>query len=333
MHFGGVKAQQITIKVLAMLSTVERRELSYRLESLKGNISNDVFLQFYRCKRISLELIENAEKYSTISSVLCTIIARQSGRKPQDVLKRECMQKLGLKHNEQLCRIEHGEVLLTESQIINFCAAFKKEADQRFWKNQILSFYPEIRIPVKNTSEPVEELCLKIIVNALTKEMLCKVKLALQEYLLFENCPKEFFCPEQDLCDGRLYGYIDQIYRQANKKRYSAEKESYPQNLDSVRETLMITTNTWYSWKKQWEEAESKEFKNGVPKRRLSIEHLYIIAVILDMNYWQTIYLFSLAGARTKNGEPDQTVLRYLLYKDTGKDRIIAILQSTITNS
>lgn len=224
MHLGSVKAQQITIKVLSMLSTVEHQELSRRMESPKENISNDVSLQFYRCKRISLELVENAEKYRTISSVFSTIVARQSGRKAQDILKREYMQRLGLKHNEQLCRIEQGETLLTESQIENFCAAFEKEEDQRFWKNQILSFYPEIRIPVKNISESVEELCLKTVVHTLTKEMFCKVEPALQEYLLVENAPQIFSCPEQDLSDGSLYGYIDKIYKEAGKKSMPLKK-------------------------------------------------------------------------------------------------------------
>lgn len=335
MHLGSVKAQQITIKVLSMLSTVEHQELSRRMESPEEYISDDVFLQFYRCKRMGLELVENAEKYSTISSVFSTIVARQSGRKAQDILKREYMQRLGLKYNEQLCRIEQGKALLTESQIETFCAAFEKVEDQRFWKNQILSFYPEIRIPGKNISESVEELCLKTVVDALTKEMFYKVEPALQEYLLFENPPEAFSSSEQDLSDRRLYGYIDKIYRDVHKKGQSPkkDKEISHQNLDSVRETLMITTNTWYSWKRQWEEAESRDFKSGVPKSRLSIEHLYIIAVILDMNYWQTIYLLSLAGARTKSGEPDRTVLRYLLYKDMEKERVLAILQYTITNS
>ncbi len=99
---------------------------------------------------------------------------------------------------------------------------------------------------------------------------------------------------------------------------------------DVAAEEIGISSNTWYAWKKVWEEAERSGFQKGIPKNRLKRVHMILLGILFGLDYPQSVYFLALSGYRYVSGEPDDAVLGYLRSSVGSREELARYLKEGI---
>lgn len=309
MAFGPIEAQWTTVRLLSVLNSGQIVSI---IQSIENDLPDAESLNYLNlCILASRELKKHPDYLNDIRIVLKTIVAIQLGKTPNEVKQNQFLKPLGLKYGYQLNRIELGTKKISIESIQSLCNGFRDRTEARFWTNQVARLIPDIRLCVDNH---IEETCLQRLWNYLDPNIRNKAadELHLNAWQIEELQTGQRLKDNQG--NSSLYDVIDAAKRRAG---YSNEK---------LINAIGVNRDTWYLWRTEWIRAEHDCFAHGFPSRRLSRTHLYLIALILDMDYLDTVHMLALAGCYIKSTQPDITVIRCLLSSESDRQDTIQYL-------
>lgn len=308
-QISAVEAQQLTIRILTLLPLSVSRRIVDKLLKNANNFSPETINQLRLCLGISIELREDPEYYDSPEKLFETILRRQTSR--ESIRKKEYGSAMGI-NEKQRRRVVLGDAKLTLEQIRNLCSGFSDSTTGRFWENLLLKQHPEIAD--LGRGDGPEVVALEKLCGLLTWDEHAAEWEQLDEWE--QRCLKEL--AEPDKPDLEKFG-------KEPDRLYSVLKALAHENgmvIAVLADEVGITSNTWFSWKDRWEGAERTCFKNGIPKTRLQRGHMLLLAVLLKLNYPQSVYLMALAGYRFISGEPDDSVAQYLKSPTSSSEKL-----------
>ena len=314
-HLNGVDSQSLLIRLLlsSEQSTVQRIVQSFSETGGTGQMK----AYFTACASFALARKQRKVYCATFEDTCRAIFAQQTDKAEIDVLKSEYVLAMGWPNNVQFNRIAQGEGYLHVANVMKLCGQFKQAADRRFWRNQILSFFPATQFPPPDQEEETEyetlvfvlERCLTAAEhNAATAGFTQPEKEKLES--VARPAPT---MPRPDPLGEppyRLYAVIERLL----KARHISVEEL-------VIDELQTTMQSWYTWKPKWEKAEKEGFEK-LPKPRIARKYLLAIAVICGLTYLDMIRLLQLGGYRLGQSRIDQAVAEAFIRGKYDKDEL-----------
>lgn len=301
-RIGAVEAQQLTVRILTVLPESAVRDVLNGLSDKGDSALPDTVRQLELCLGLSGELRGDPKRYDSLEALSMAALRRQTNR--ESLKKQEYGAVLGV-NRMQRSRLEKGTAELSLEQVRTLCCGFRDPVTRQFWENLFLGRFSEIADMGREEGPAASALEL------------------LLELLEEEQCRRA-----AELLDVRERESLARLAGQAGRKPDMRDFGKEPSRLypvlaslasgrgmlvaDLAAEEIGISSNTWYAWKKAWEEAERGDFQNGVPKHRLKRVHMILLGVLFGLDYPQSVYFLALSGYRYVSGEPDDRVLQYL---------------------
>ena len=261
---------------------------------------------FQLCVSFVLARKQRGTYCDCFDSTCRAIIAQQTKRSEAEVLKREYVQAMGWPNDVQFNRIEKGRAYLYVDSVLRLCGGFSREADRRFWRNQVLAFFPATQFPLPEEETEYRALCLVLqdcmmpaVREAALRSLPAAEREKLEGILRPDDTP-----PREDLFGEpphRLYAVIERLLK---ARHISVER--------LVEEELYTSLQSWYSWKPRWEKAESEGFRT-LPKPRIPRRYLLAIAVVCRLKYFDMLRLLQLGGYRLGLNPEDAAVAEAFL--------------------
>lgn len=323
-RIGAVEAQQLTIRILTALPDSVSLGVLNRMPRQADSASPDTVRQLELCLGLAGELRGDPDRYDGLEALSMAALRRQTNR--ENLKKKEYEAVLGV-NRMQRGRLEKGTAALSLEQVKRICGGFRDPVTRQFWENLFLGQYPEIADLGREEGEALA--ALELLWELLEEGQRCRAAQLLGEEdkrrLEELTGPPP---PEPDRGDfgrepDRLYPVLASLA--ANRGMLIA---------DVAAEEIGISSNTWYAWKKAWEEAERSGFRDGIPRNRLKRVHMILLAVLFGLDYFQSVYLLALSGYRYASGEPDDRVLGCLRTAGAGvaREEILRYLKEGIYN-
>jgi len=291
-----VEAQRLTVRILTVLPPAASLRLSDKLKA--GALLRESVRQLGLCAALGSELRKDPQRYDSLEKLCASALKRQTQRK--DIRKKEYADAMGI-NEKRLQRLEKGDAKLTLAHIRSLCAKFEDTVERRFWENLFLEKHPDVAD--LGRGDGPEAGALALLPRLLTPRQYGAALAQLDPWE--QSRLEELTCPPLNLSglDGNPAGLYPLLNALAHERGMTCA---------ALSDEAGVSANTWFAWKKHWERAEKEDFQNGVPKTRLKRAHLLLLAVLLGLSYPQSVYLLALAGYRFVQGEPDDSVVRYL---------------------
>ncbi len=298
-----VEAQRLSIHILTAVGPNSGLWLASEMAKDSGNMEEDVRKFLRTCVSFGSDLRSKPDQFDTVDKVCMSILRRQTNR--EAVSKDDYGKALGLSGRVQRLRVEKGEAGLSYANITGICSGFQDPVLRRFWENRLFELFPEVSVAGRQGDLEMRSLvwlCAALQRSDNYQNILDKIEESDRgslEALLSartEEPPRKF--GEEPV---RLYSAI------------SALTKTVGLNIsDLAGDELGIQPNTWYSWRQNWTLAEGDNFKDGIPKNRLTRVQMMLLSVIFDLDLYESAYFLALAGYRFIPGEPDGEVIRSL---------------------
>lgn len=321
-RISAVEAQQLTIRVLTVLPDSAGLRALERLSDRADSVSPSAARQLELCMGLAGELRGDPARYDSLEALSMAALRRQTNR--ESLKKKEYEAALGV-NRMQRGRLEKGTAALSMAQVKKICGGFRDPVTRQFWENLFLGRFPEIAD--RGREEGPAAAALELLWGLLEEGQRRMAAQLLEEgerqkldELAGPALPEPDrgdFGPEPD----RLYPVLASLAAQRGMLI-----------ADVAAEEIGISSNTWYAWKKAWEETERSGFREGVPKNRLKRVHMILLAVLFGLDYLQSVYLLALSGYRYVSGEPDDRVLRCLRASGDSREEILLYLKEGINN-
>lgn len=322
-----VEAHVLLLQLLNAQSMDIRSSLSRKIGPAK--IENYVKLYLYRCISFSELREEDANYGSTFDKCCRIIIARQRGVDENGILQKDYIEGMGWKSNnrEQIGRILKGEAELYAIRVLKLCAPFSAEVDRQFWRNTLLSFYPETAFleeapETENTlsakTPETENAALRCVVGLLGKDELARAKVSLTDPELEKLdalCGPSLNEKEDGLGKAsQLYPTImEKIEKLQKEKKKSLKYSTESWNIESIADNILqFSPDTWKQWRKNWLSAEKQGFKT-LPKNRLRRKHLLLLADLFRLEYKDVLRFLQLGGYWLGRSEEDRAIASYFI--------------------
>lgn len=317
-RISAVEAQQLTVRILTVLPESVGRDVLNRLAGCGDDVPPDTIRQLALCIGLSSEMRSDPARYDSLEALSMAALRRQTNR--ESLTKQEYADALGV-NRMQRSRLEKGTAALSLEQVRRLCCGFRDPVLRLFWENLFLSRYPEIAD--MGREEGSAGAALQLLLELLGADRRRKAA---------------------ERLDGREREWLDQLTvgREPDIQDFGGEPHRlYPvlaslaarRGLliaDVAAEEIGVSSNTWYAWKKIWEEAERSGFQKGIPKNRLKRVHMILLGIVFGLDYPQSIYFLALSGYRYVSGEPDDTVLRYLRFSEGSREEMGRYLREGI---
>lgn len=316
-QIGAVEAQQLTIRILTVLPLSTSQRIVNKLSKNAKKYPLETISQLRLCLGMSSELREDPNRYDSLEKLFATAMRRQSTR--ESIRKKEYGLAMGI-NEKQRRRLEAGDAKLTLEQIRKLCSNFQDPITGRFWENLFLDQHPEIS-DIGRGGGP-EITALDSLCGLLKRDEYAEALMQLSEW---ERQHLEEFAAlnEPDLGE----------FGEMPSRLYPVLKGLAHRNgliVSTLADEVGITSNTWFFWKDRWERAEREDFQNGIPKTRLQRSHMLLLAILLKLNYPQSVYLLALAGYRFIPGEPDDSVTLYLKSPTPSSEKLRSYIREGI---
>lgn len=341
------EAQELTIRLL-MLGTPEERLELYRKAANKLNYSRKekARKQLQLCWMMAGQMNDYQQTdyqqqkkgyqdpnypFPDFISIAKAIVSRrkQPGQAAQEestgvtpesntvVRQKEISAVLGMDErngNSRISDIRNGSpVKLSEIEALYAGPKNKEypvfeEASSRFWKNMCYRTFPYLRMA--DTRNGPEMECLQLVWSVMDQKIRAQ---AIRRYVPFTHWFSDKLDKDSDAYD--LYAVLEKAWQHANLTR------------DDVCDKFDINTiDTWYNYKRAFEEKETI-----YPKNWLSREQLLYLAVMGDLGVNETVKLMAEAGYSFYICPLDQEVMQYLKKRDMG-EKISGTEKSRIAN-
>lgn len=321
-RIGAVEAQQLTIRILTVLPDRTGLGILNRLSDEADRILPDTARQLELCLGMAGELRGDPARYDSLEALSMAALRRQTNR--ETLKKKEYEAVLGV-NRMQRGRLEKGTAALSMAQVEKLCGGFRDPVVRQFWENLFLGRFPEIAD--KGREEGPAAAALELL-----WELLEEGQRSMAAQLLEEGERRRLeeltgpAAPEPDKGDfgrepDRLYPVLTSLA--ASRGMLIA---------DVAAEEIGVSSNTWYAWKKAWDETERGGFQAGIPKNRLKRVHVILLAVLFGLDYFQSVYLLALSGYRYVSGEPDGRVLGCLRESGESREEVLRYLKEGINN-
>ncbi len=321
-RIGAVEAQQLTIRILTVLPDRISLGILNRLFGETDKVSPDTARQLELCLGMAGELRGDPARYDSLEALSMAALRRQTNR--ETLKKKEYEAVLGV-NRMQRGRLEKGTAALSMTQVEKLCCGFRDPVARQFWENLFLGRYPEIADKGREEGPAVAAL-------EQLWELLEEGQRSAAAQLLEEGERR------------RLDELTGSVRWEPDKGDFGREPDRlYPVLAslaasrgmliaDVAAEEIGVSSNTWYAWKKAWEETERSGFREGIPKNRLKRVHMILLAVLFGLDYFQSVYLLALSGYRYVSGEPDDKVLGYLAASGDSREAVLCYLKEGLNN-
>lgn len=310
-------AQSLTIGLLRMLPPWKREALYNRLSNRQ--MENKTRKQMQLCMLLAGEPEQVVDKYHRdIGSLAKTILARQTGKKTCEITQSDVGEAMGFNKSSALkliARIQNMERELSFQEIEKLCDGFQDVSTRNFWKNQIYALFPEITTP--NVTQGPELDCLQMVWDCLEMETQKTARLTyLPQKVWFDQLD---LMPWQDKTDSNgLYDLLDKARKNAQKSK------------EDILAVLNMDKETYRSYKRLWTSYEEQGCRGAYPRNRLSRERLLFLAVYLDLDFYTAAAMLAMGGYAFRTGEPDKTVVEYLINRSHTKQAVLEHLHPTM---
>lgn len=326
-----VDSQYLLIQVLKHL---EPEELSALIDKMNREKEMDAALKEYIWLCISFaDQVRRDSSYCGTLDMACKVIyQRQSSSKgageenAKKIRKIDYLKAFGWSNGVQMNRIQRGEAQMKPDNILRFCGGFQKELDRRFWKNQLLQFFPDTFDVDCDGNLEYEGLCL--VISYLPD----KTRKTIGESLPGSEAKRVSLIFDQIAHKNALSRLGEPPYRLYKVIHHLVQKAPGMTVQILVEDELQTTLVSWYEWKVNWEKAEEVNFEY-VPAPRLQRRHILLIAVVFGLSYLEAVILLQTAGYRMSPGIRDEKVLQYFLYKEGAAEAIKEELRGNINLS
>ena len=314
-------AQDLTIRLLRLLPPEDRAFIFLRTTK---DLSEESAEHLNLCVMMANELDLEPDKYNHFETLCKAVLARQ---KEKDITREKLAQILGLKVaqcsiNKTFSRLNDHRRKLNPEEIRNICEGFQKESHRHFWENQFYLMYPDLAV-ADTEDGPVLE-ALQALWRCLSDEIRDEARKDFP--ITYENWFRQL-CGSSEAMPGStetgLYQFIENM-RVANNNR--TDLRSIKISKDRIIEELVITRDTFQTYKREWEAYEQSQRQGPVPSQRLTRIQLQRIAVFLDMDFYTTVGLLASGGYCFHDTEPDITVAKYLFldnHNNIGKQDLL----------
>lgn len=300
-----VEAQQITLYILLQYELAECHVLYENAKKrLEGNLPAQQQLNI--CLLMADELRENPKRYDDFRILVKTIIARKSGLSVSKVKMVNFLQEIGFfnPNDGNIYRaIEDFSRPIGADEVEMLCDGFQRNANRLFWKNQIYAFFPYMRM--ENTIGGPELHCLRAVWDCVEEAKKVEIAEVLPQYYTWFY---RILIPEEG---NELYAAIDQARA---KHRIS---------LDDIYEKVEKDKKTWKSYATQWATYQLTGGINGFPRNCLQLEDLLHLAILLNMDYGETVHLVELAGYSFHLKFNHDKIMDYFLYESKRQQKIL----------
>lgn len=313
-------AQALTIRLLQRLDALTRGIVHGKAkERLSGN--RPAQEQLLLCFSMAGD---EPDKYKNFKTLAQTILARQ---KPEAAVTKTAIwatmtngEGSPESAGKIVNRIEDRARELKPEEIINLCSGFQKESNRLFWENQIYICFPELPTPDVEDGPVLD--CLQAVWDSLppTEQENAKVTLPIYKAWFGKLSGKEPPASENE--KKHLYELLHDAARGKDKDK--------SKTLEAVFEELGIHKDTYYSYKKNWEKYEERG-GGAFPRNRLSRDQLIYLAVFLDMDYYEAVYMLGMAGYALQLDDDEKDAVEYLLDRSgKSRDKALKNLQDKI---
>ncbi len=315
-----VEAQQLTVRILTVLPESAARDVLNGLSGRADSVLPDVVRQLELCLGLSSELRSDPARYDSLEALSMAALRRQTNR--EALKKQEYGAVLGV-NRMQRSRLEKGTAVLSLEQVRNLCGGFRDPVQRQFWENLFLERYPDMadRGREAGSAQAALELLLELLEED-SRRMAANLLDGREREILSRITGPTVEKPDPQAFGGepdRLYPVL--AWLSARQGMLIA---------DVAAEEIGISSNTWYAWKKVWEEAERGGFQKGIPKNRLKRVHMILLGILFGLDYPQSVYFLALSGYRYVSGEPDDAVLGYLRSSVGSREELARYLKEGI---
>lgn len=298
-------AQELTIQLLAMLDSLDRRGVAGQAARyLSGQ--EDALGQLNLCDMMAGELKKEPDKYKDFFLLAKTIVARQKHTSPGDITKKmvgEVMKMNPTSAGNLLDRIADHIREPKQEEIHELLNGFEDSSNRLFWKNQIYLCFPDLLRSPDITEEdaegkPVLE-CLRAVWNSLSQP---EQAFAADRFPSHAGWFRQLEgVQKSDVPQSGLYDFLDQARKRANV------------TLTDIYEKLSIHEDTYAAYKKNWIEFEKNGCSGAYPAKRLSRQRLLYLAVYLEMDFYAAAGMLATAGYDFHSSKGDILAAGYLL--------------------
>lgn len=318
-------AQALNIGLLEHLDTGRRRQI--RIEA-RARLSDIAMEQMSLCMQIASERNQNEcrphrqqgglpRSFIAFAQML---LALQQGRRSEEItlpeiylaMKQGTVDKETAKKSAGtiLRRIEGSERMPLPEEIDGLCAGFDLDSERLFWCNEIYRMFPNL--PVADVEGgPVME-ALQVLWDGLSADEQARMRTTFpqQEYWFKQLGGKAQRVNGLNASIFQLYDFVDKRRNQLNLSQ------------EALCEGLNIqTTDTYRSYRNEWNRFEADVRRATFPRRRLSREQMLCLVVLLQLDYPTAVLVLGAGGYCLQDGEADCAVAAYLQRSEAERAR------------
>lgn len=304
-------AQELTIRLLEYLAPVRKAQIR---EQVSTKVNGSTMEQVNLCLMMASERNRVPQSFLPQSFIVLaqTILALQRGCKPEMITMVDIYlsMKNGMIDEDTakksagtiVNRIEDHARLLRPEEIDGLCGRFRKESNHLFWKNEIYRMFPEL--PVEDAEDGPVLDGLQALWDSLSADEQKRMReiFPARADWFRKLGSKNRQVGELDVGFFKLYAFLDERRKKLNISQ------------DALCEVLNIaSTDTYRSYRREWEAFEQDVRRNVFPNRRMSREQMFCLVVLLQLDYATAVLILGAGGYGFHDSETDCVIVKYLL--------------------